>query len=164
MQKWKMRHGEESLLLPKSSAIPIPPPSLRPGTELGGFFPPITVSNVTQGPSYCMGWFSIADGKRVCSVCTRHLPGTSCLALSQKHTVPLEATPAGQRLNGFWPRPSPGLGRLGRAGQGGCCAASVLNKELCYSGAFHWQMKNPPEKSIYQEQLSRQGSRTGGVN
>lgn len=51
-------------------------------TELGGFYPPITVSNVTQGASYCVGWFSIADGKRVCSVCTRQL-----LALSQKHSA-----------------------------------------------------------------------------
>lgn len=87
MQKWKMRHGEDSLFLPKSSAIPMPPPSLQLGTELGGFFPPITVSNVTQGASYCMGWLSIADGKRVCPICTRHLPGTSRLALSQKHSA-----------------------------------------------------------------------------
>lgn len=53
MQNWKMRHGEESLLLSKlSSAIPIPPLSLRLGTEFVGFFPLITLSNVTQGACY----------------------------------------------------------------------------------------------------------------
>lgn len=53
MQNWKMRHGEESLFLSKlSSAIPIPPLSLRLGTEFVGFFPQITLSNVTQGACY----------------------------------------------------------------------------------------------------------------
>lgn len=56
------------------------------------------------------------------------------------------------------------LGFWAGMGQGGCCPMSVLSTELCLSGSFPWQTKNPPEKSMYREQLGRHGSRTGGVN
>lgn len=66
-----------------------------------------------------------------------------------RNTVPLVASPM------KWPAAEwisavtfPWLRVVGQ-GWAGCCAA-VLNKELCYSGAFHWQMKNPPEKNMYQ--------------
>jgi len=74
------------------------------------------------------------------------VPG-SCLHCP-RNTVPLVAAPK------KWPAAEQTLAKtfpwLRAVGQGGCCAPSVLNKELCYSGAFYWQMKYPPEKSIYQ--------------
>lgn len=81
---------------------------------------------------------------------------------SPRHTALCWAPPAAgwvlaTTLPFFW-------GFWAGMGQGGCCPMSVLSTELCLSGSFPWQTKNPPEKSMYREQLGRHGSRTGGVN
>lgn len=90
MQEWKMSNGEESPFLSKSSAILIPPPSLKLGTKLGGFFPLITVSNVNQGArdgATARGGFLLLIGRRS----AQFLSG-SCLHCP-RNTVPLVATP-----------------------------------------------------------------------
>lgn len=90
MQEWKMSNGEESPFLSKSSAILIPPPPLKLGTKLGGFFPLITVSNVNQGArdgATARDGFLLLIGRRS----AQFLSG-SCLHCP-RNTVPLVATP-----------------------------------------------------------------------
>lgn len=133
--------GCESLLLSKSPSIPVPPPSLRLGAEPGGFSALLTVSNVLQRSGHCVGWISIAKGSQLCLY--RALPRDT------EVTTPLELPAAdfGYDLAlvlGGWA----GLGTKG----------FVLPVPLA------GKRNSPQRKSLYQEHLSRQGSRTGGVN